>query len=77
MPIPPESIKVDRCYLTSEGKIRRVMALLRDGRVQYQWRRGYTLKSPWRVGIEIARSFAAAVEREVSCDWTPETDEQA
>jgi hypothetical protein len=73
--IPPESIQVGQCYLTDNGKVRRVMALL-SGRVQFQQRAAH--RATWKASkpdILDMRSFAFTVERAVSCDWTPETDE--
>ncbi len=73
MPIPPESIEVGTCYLTGADTVRRVVMIHRDGRIQYAWRAGYRKK--WKVGILMRREFAAAAEREILCDWTPEQAE--
>ena len=75
MPIPPESIQVDRCYLTEGGSVRRVTSTGSDGLVRYTERIG---AGPWLYnGTKQRRRqvFAAAVEREVPCDWHPEADE--
>ena len=74
MPIPSQSIEVGKCYLTVEGKVRKATSVLRDGRVQYEWRRAYLRETPWKAGVENDRSFASSVEREVPCDWTQESD---
>ncbi len=76
MSIPPESIEVGRCYLTDGGRIRRVIRLMPDGRVQFEHRGARLLqKAPWVTGMQEMRSFAFQIEREVPCDWTPEADE--
>lgn len=72
--IPPESIQVDRCYLTESGFFRRVTSTGSDGWVHYKERIG---AGPWLHGgtRKLRRhDFAAAVERDVPCDWTPEGD---
>jgi hypothetical protein len=69
----PESIQVGKCYLTDDNTVRRVVTIHPDGRIQYEWRAG--LRKKWKVGILSRREFTAAAEREVPCDWTPETDE--
>ncbi len=77
MTIPPESIQVGRWYLAKGEKairIRRVVRLMPDGRVQYEQR---TPKTVWQSGIQDLRSFAAMLEREVPCGWSPEQDSQA
>ncbi len=73
MTIPPESIAVGRCYLTDGNIVRRVVRILPDRRIQYEWRGGHRMK--WKSGILSSREFALAAEREISCDWTPEADE--
>ena len=74
MGIPPESLEVGRCYLLNTGHVRRVIRIIPDGRVQFEHRMGHTPKN-WKTGIQEGRSFAFMIEREVPCDWTPETDE--
>ncbi len=76
MSIPPERIEVGKCYLAETGQVRRVLAILPVARVQYEQRPGHLPKWPqWKSGVLDLRSFAFAIEREVPCDWTPETDE--
>jgi hypothetical protein len=58
--LSPESIKVGQCYLT-EGHLRRVVAVLPDRRVQYEWRGG--VRTKWKPGILTVREFALAAER--------------
>ena len=75
MPIPPDGIQVGQCYLVDSQRgwrVHRVVALLPDGRVQYEWRGGH--RSKWRASILTTREFAAVVERPIPCDWTPESD---
>ncbi len=77
MSIPPESITVGRCYLTTTERgyqVRRVVRIMPDGRVQYERRaaagtRGATV---WVLCMADRRTFALIAEREVPCDWTPE-----
>ena len=77
MSLPPGSIEVGQCYLTSSGAVRRVRAIL-DGRVQFETR----LKVPnghpwaWRSDMLDLKSFAFSAERPIPYDWTPETDER-
>lgn len=78
MSVPPESIQVGHCYLIPSGNVRRVHAIL-EGRVQYETR-ARPRAGPgwaWRPGIVDLKTFAAMVERPVSCDWTPETGDNA
>jgi hypothetical protein len=72
--LPPESIHVGKRYLLNTGHIRRVIRIMPDGRIQFEHRMGHTVGS-WRIGIQEGRSFAFMVEREVPCDWVPETGE--
>ena len=72
MSIPPESTKVGKCYLTDGNIVRRVVTILPDRRIQYEWRGGHWMK--WKSGILAGHEFAHQAEREVSCDWKPETD---
>ncbi len=73
MTVPPEGIEVGKCYLTDGGIVRRVVAILPDRRIQYEWRG--RLRLSWKSGILVAREFAQQAEREVPCDWTADTDE--
>ena len=76
MSVPPESIEIGQCYLTDTGKVRRVVRILPNGRVQFEWRSGHIIpKVAWRTDVIDLRSFAVSVERPVRCDWTPERDE--
>jgi hypothetical protein len=70
--IPPESIEVGQCYLTEDGRVRKVTRLLTDGRVRYKYRG--LLSKKWKWGELSPQTFASTVERPVPCDWTPETD---
>jgi hypothetical protein len=74
MTIPPESIGVGKCYLTDGNTVRRVVTVLPDRRIQYEWRGGHRAK--WKAGILSGREFAQQAEREVPCDWTPERDNE-
>ena len=72
MTMPPESIKVGKCYLMDGNIVRRVVTILPDRRIQYEWRAGHRMK--WKSGILSSREFALAAEREVPCDWSQEGD---
>ena len=72
MAVSAKIIQIGKCFLTNDNVVRRVVAILPDGRVQYEWRGGYRIK--WKSGILSGREFALAAEREVPCDWTPEDD---
>jgi hypothetical protein len=74
MSVPPESIEPGKCYLAKGGKaprIRRVLLVLPDGRVQYEQRSPTTT---WRPGIQYKDVFASMLQREVPCDWSPEAE---
>ena len=80
MSIPPESIQVGKCYLALSGSVRRVARILPDGRVLFEWRNGAHLprrRNRWRSDIEEISVFVSFAEREVPCNWTPDTDEAA
>ncbi len=72
MSISSEGIHVGQCYLTSDGRVRRVLRLLPDGRIRYRYRGPFGGR--WRSGALALPHFAATVERPVPYDWTPETD---
>ncbi len=75
MTIPPESIEVGKCYLMETGHVRRVVRVMPDGRIQFEQRSGAVGRGyGWKAGMQEARSFAFLIEREVPCDWTPESD---
>jgi hypothetical protein len=77
MSIPPKSIQPGRCYLFQGERglrLRRVIQILPNGRLQVEDRVGSTNPS-WRPRVMNLRSFQASVIREVPCDWTPEMDE--
>jgi hypothetical protein len=69
---PPESIEVGQCYLTDDGRVRKVMRLLPDGRIRYRYRGPFSNR--WRSGTLDRRSFFSTIERPVACNWTPESD---
>ena len=76
MAVPPESIRVGRCYLAGRQlgpRVQRAVAILPNGRVQHEWRRRQGRK--WKPGILDLREFAFGVDEEVSCEWTPEVEE--
>ena len=75
MRLPPESIEVGRCYLMESGQVRRVLRIMPDGRFQYEHRMGHAAARSWRTGMQSGHLFANLIEREVPCDWIPDTDE--
>ena len=78
MAVPPDSIEVGRCYLTRDSRLRRVTGIRENGEVGYKYRTfPANPKKTWRSGALRPDIFAATVEREVACDWTPETEVQA
>ncbi len=72
MSIPPESVAVGRCYLAKGGSIRRVTSTGSDGTIRFRQRVG---AGPWSSGSKNRKrkNFALQVEREVPCDWMPES----
>ena len=73
MSLPPESIEEGKCYLAENGRVRRVMRILPDGRIRYKYRGQYAGR--WRSGALPRLVFAATVARGVPCDWKSEADE--
>jgi hypothetical protein len=77
--LPPETIEVGKCYLNHVERgprVLRVLALLPDGRIQYDYqnRYGTRLLSKWNASILDRAAFARMAERQVPCDWTPAED---
>jgi hypothetical protein len=70
MSIDPASIVVGQCYLTEDGRVRKVMRLLPDDCIRYRYRGPFSKR--WRSGTLDRRSFFSTIERPVPCDWTPE-----
>ncbi len=68
----PSEIEAGKCYFAktgSRGKVRRVRAILPDGRVQYE-QRPASRTTGWGVGGMLGVTvFASMAEREVACDW--------
>ncbi len=77
MSIAPETITIGQYYLTRSGQVRRVRAIT-EGRVLFDNRRR-SPKGPrwiWYPSILDLQVFAAAVERPVPEEWTPEANER-
>ena len=73
MGVPPESIQIGKCYLSNDGRVRRVMKFLPGGRIRYRYRSfPANERGPWRTGRLDIAGFAATTVREVPCNWTPE-----
>jgi hypothetical protein len=76
MSIIPESIQVGQCYLSTSGKIRRVLNILSDGRVQFEARnRSNSTGQRWKLDIMSVEAFAASTEQPIRCDWVHGEDE--
>jgi hypothetical protein len=80
MSVPPESIEAGKCYFVRpyrsgrSGGIRRVVRIFSDGRIQFEHRTSVARPTGWKPGVQDLHSFAAMVEREVPCNWTPESE---
>ncbi len=74
--IDTESIQVGQCYLSDTGKVRRVLSILPDGRVQFE-ACNRTDRTGLRSKLDImsAEAFAASTERPIRCDWVHGEDE--
>lgn len=76
MTIPEETIQVGRCYLGDNGRVWRVVRIWPDGRVQFEFRsRTQKDAKVWKPGMLEGATFAASAQRQIPCDWTPESDE--
>lgn len=76
MGIPASTLKVGQCYLTSAGRVWRIVGLLSDGRVVYEHRPGHMHRmKKWKSGMLAAPLVETVLEREVPCNWYPEADE--
>ena len=74
MSVLAENIRVGRCYLTTDGRVRRALEVRPEG-VRYSYRSfPADPRRTWRSGALSIEAFAATVEREVPCDWTPEAE---
>ena len=77
MTVSRASIQADQCYLTVNGQVARVVQLLPDGRVHYQFRNSDLAKAfGWHSGSTSIDTFVHMVERPVPCDWMPEQEGQ-
>ena len=68
----PDGIEVGQCYVTHLGQVRRIVRIMEDGRVQYEYRSGATRPKRWRPGMVTSHSFVATAARQVVCDWIAE-----
>ena len=80
MSVPPEVVKVGRCFVMAKGQVRRVTEITPDGRVNYK-ARGKRSSAPWGRGptksaLPSLENFAQAVDRWVRCDWDPDFPER-
>jgi hypothetical protein len=67
--LPPESMKVGKCYLTDAGQVRRILHILPNGRVAYERRPAHRPDGPWQEANQDLSMFAALAEAEVPCDF--------
>jgi hypothetical protein len=76
MAVPTESLSAGRCYLVEGTGVWRIVRIGHQGHVEYE-ARGQRLgrAGTWKPGMLDSVVFAHVVERQVPCDWTPETDE--
>jgi hypothetical protein len=75
MTVPRASIQAGLCYLTVNDQVARVVKLLPDGEVHYQFRDAAMAKAfGWHSGKTTVSTFVLMVERPVPCDWTPEPE---
>ncbi len=75
MSVPPESIHVGQCYLSDTGKVRRVLNILPDGRVQFEARnRSNSTGQRWKLDIMCLEAFATSTEQPIRCDWVQGED---
>ncbi len=75
MAIPPESIEVGKCYLSEDGRVRRVVKFLPGERIRYAYRSfPATQGKLWRTGRLELKRFAETTLREVPCGQVPEGD---
>ena len=72
MTIRSESLEVGKCYLAVTGHVRRIMQLMPDGRVLFEFRPSRVQRNHWAAGIEAKAVFLSLVKQEVPCDWTAE-----
>lgn len=78
MTVPVSALKVGKCYLTRETRVRRVTEIHPNGEVRYKYRSfPANPKKTWQAGALPPDIFAEFVLREVPCNWTPDTDEAA
>ncbi len=73
MSVPPESIEVGKCYLSTDGRVRRVVKFLPEGRIRYAYRAIAAVEHKgWKTGrLDVGR-FVETTLREVPCDWSEE-----
>lgn len=72
MGVPVASVAVGKCYVTEIGQVRRVLKI-KDAVVKYESRGKTAHGRSWGdLTVSILR-FARDVEREVPCDYDPES----
>ena len=75
MSFPPEKLEVGKCYLINTHRVWRIIRIMPDGRVQYEYHAASSTAPSWHPGMLTALTAEMLIEREVPCDWTPEMDE--
>ncbi len=72
MPVKPEEIEIDKCYVTRAGQVRHVLSIS-DGKVVYESRGKKYKPFPWIPSVTVnIDKFADDVERQDDCDYDPD-----
>lgn len=71
MTVDPHSLSAGKCYLTSDGQVRRIVEIIGDDNVNYETRSAQQPEE-WHPGPPLSNrlsraKFAADVHREVRC----------
>ncbi len=75
MTIPLERMEVGKCYLTSDGRVVRILQFLSNGSLAYRFRRvDATPPFRWTGAVAPPKVLPFQAVREVPCDWTPERE---
>ncbi len=76
MPVSLDNIAVGKCFVTSTGQVRRVLEMKND-KVKYESRGKTDQGGSWGAWATVGdESFASDVDREVTCDWSPDYPER-
>ena len=76
MTIPLERMEVGKCYLTSDGRVVRVLQFLSNGSLAYRFRRADAMPPfHWTGAVATLEVLPFRLLREVPCNWTAEGEE--